>query len=77
MGLDLAFQPANLFPSGTKHMDSLKKPFVAPSLTVEASLEDVTLVSGGGRGKKHGHNNNHNNNHNNHNNNHNNGHRGS
>jgi len=57
-------------------MDTLKKPFVAPSLTVEASLEDVTLVSGGGRGgKKHGHNNN--NNHNNHNNNHNNGHRGS
>ena len=59
-------------------MDSLKKPFVAPSLTVEASLEDVTLVSGGGRrGKNHGHNNNHNNNHNNHHNNHNNGHRGS
>jgi hypothetical protein len=57
-------------------MDTLKKPFVAPSLTIEASLEDVTLVSGGGgRGKKHGHNN-HNNNHNNHNN-HNNGHRGS
>jgi len=57
-------------------MVTLKKPFVAPSLTVEASLEDVTLVSGGGRGgKKHGHNNN--NNHNNHNNNHNNGHRGS
>ena len=57
-------------------MDTLKKPFVAPSLTIEASLEDVTLVSGGGRGgKKHGHNNN--NNHNNHNNNHNNGHRGS
>jgi len=57
-------------------METLKKPFVAPLLTIEASLEDVTLVSGGGRGgKKHGHNNN--NNHNNHNNNHNNGHRGS
>ena len=55
-------------------MEKLKKPFVAPSLTVEASLEDVTLVSGGGRGhgKKHGNNNN-NNHHNNHHNNH--GHR--
>jgi hypothetical protein len=58
-------------------METLKKQFVAPKLTVEASLEDVTLTSGGGRGhgKKHGKN--HNNNHNNHHNNHNNGHRGS
>ena len=62
----------NLLPRG--HMDTLKRPFVAPSLTVEASLEDVTLISGGGGRKKHGNNNNNNNNHNN---NHNNGHRGS
>ena len=51
----------------------LKKPFVAPTLTVEASLEDVTLISGGG-GRHKNHNNNHNNNHHNNNNN-NNGHR--
>ena len=27
-----------------------KKPFVEPRLTEEASLEDVTLISGGGHG---------------------------
>ena len=55
-------------------METLKKQFVAPTLTVEASLEDVTLISGGG-GKKHGHghNNHHDNHHNNHHNDH--GHR--
>lgn len=29
---------------------SSKKPFVKPSLTEEASLQDVTLISGGGIG---------------------------
>ena len=29
-------------------METLKKQFVAPTLTVEGSLEDVTLYSGGG-----------------------------
>ena len=37
---------------------SSKKPFVKPALTEEASLEDVTLMSGGGghggHDKKHG-----------------------
>lgn len=54
-------------------METMKKQFVAPSLTVEASLEEVTLISGG-HGKHKGKNKDHNNNgHNNHNN----GHRGS
>lgn len=35
---------------------SSRKPFVKPALTEEASLEDVTLVSGGGRKSgRHGH----------------------
>lgn len=47
-------------------METLKKQFVAPSLTVEASLEEVTLISGGhGKGKNKDHNNNGHNNHNN------------
>ena len=35
---------------------SSKKPFVEPRLTEEASLEDVTLMSGGGSGHGHGNN---------------------
>jgi hypothetical protein len=55
-------------------METPKTPFVAPSLTIEASLEDVTLISGDGG--RHGKHNNRNNNRHNNNNQNNHGHGG-
>ena len=71
----MRFHGPNMLPRGL--METLKKPFLAPSLTVEASLEDVTLISGGGGNRQNnGNNGNHGNGNNGNNNNGNNGNRG-